>query len=104
MTFFAHYKSGYKICIKLTPNAKNSEIKGVLTDANGEEFLKISLNAVPEKGKANQELLKFLAKKLQFSKSDFSILSGLTDHYKKIYINVPQTVENDNKIADLQRN
>ena len=53
---------------------------------DGCEFLKISVISVPEKGKANQELITWLSKKLKLSKSDFSILSGEIDRFKKILI------------------
>lgn len=72
-----------------------------MVDAGGEFFLKISLNAIPEKGRANKELLKFLAEKLHFPKQNFSIISGVTDHYKKIYLQAPQTEENDHKLRAL---
>ena len=103
MTFFTHFKSGYKINIKLNPNAKRVEIGDIVVGANEEVFLKISLNTVPEKGKANRDLLNFLAEKLHISKQALSIISGLTDHYKKIYLNIPQTTENDAKLALLAK-
>ena len=56
-------------------------------------YLKISVNAVPEKGKANKELIKFLAQKLQVAASLIEIVSGTTEHLKKIYFNVPQNDE-----------
>ena len=43
---------------------------------------KIRLKAVPEKGKANQELIKYLSKLLGVSKNQISIISGQTDHLK----------------------
>ena len=44
------------------------------------------LVSVPEKGKANKELISFLAKKLGLAKSQITIVGGETDRYKKIRI------------------
>ena len=75
------------LLIKLTPNAKNKSINGIGYNENYGHFLKISVTTVPEKGKANQDLIAFLAKRLKIAKSNFEIISGITDRYKKIKIN-----------------
>lgn len=80
------YKSGCLVRIKLAPNASFDGFKDSITDANGAEYLKAYVRSVPEKGKANDELIKLLAKKLKIAKSGISIIGGATDHYKKIYI------------------
>lgn len=41
---------------------------------------------MPEKGKANKELIAFLAKKLKITKSSIQIISGELDRWKKIAI------------------
>jgi uncharacterized protein (TIGR00251 family) len=64
-------------------------------DANNDVFLKISVVSVPEKGKANKELITFLAKKLKIAKSDFEIISGELDKWKKIRINADKITETD---------
>lgn len=67
--------------IRLSPNASSCAIKGEHGDA-----LKISVISVPEKGKANKELIDFLAKTLKLPKSDFKIISGELDRIKKVLI------------------
>ena len=42
---------------------------------------------MPEKGKANKELIALLAKKLSVAKSQCEIVSGELDRYKRIKIN-----------------
>ena len=59
---------------------------GLFTDADGTDYIKINVISPPEKGKANAELIKFLAKSLKIAKSDFTIISGELDRYKKILI------------------
>ncbi len=72
--------------IKVIPNSNTNEIKEIMTDDSGEETIKIKIKAIPEKGKANTELIKFLSKELEIKKSNISILSGKTDRIKLIKI------------------
>jgi len=69
------------ITVKVIPNAKKTNIS---LAADG--TLKIHLQAPPIDGKANQELVTFLAKKLKLSKQKISILSGLTCRIKRLAI------------------
>ena len=57
--------------IKVIPGASRSEI----ADENGDK-LRIRIAAVPEHGKANEELRSFLAKNLGIPKKDIVIASG----------------------------
>ncbi len=91
MAFYEAYKSGFIIRIKLTPNAATADFKDILTAPNGLEYLRAAVTVVPEKGKANQELIKLLAKNLKLPKNIFSIISGETDHWKKIFVDTPLT-------------
>lgn len=68
---------------------------GIFTSAENEDFLKINVISPPEKGKANAELIKFLAKQLKIAKSNFTILSGELDRYKKIFITSPKDLTDD---------
>ena len=84
--FFIKTDEGYVIRVRLTPNSSSCKILGTTQDVNEDEFLKISVVSVPEKGKANKELIGYLSKKLKIAKSDFEILSGELDRWKKIKI------------------
>lgn len=68
--------------IKVIPRAKKTEFVGRM----GDETLKIRLKAVPEKGRANEELISFLAESLHLSKEDIEIASGFTDARKLVRI------------------
>lgn len=72
--------------VRIAPNSSSCSINGVFSDASGVQYLKVSVNAVPEKGKANKELIAFLAKFLKIAKSRLTIVSGETDRCKKICI------------------
>jgi uncharacterized protein (TIGR00251 family) len=69
------------ITIKVIPKASFNQIVGW---ENG--MLKIRLTAAPEKGKANQELIDFLSKKLKIPKSKISIIHGEAARMKKVLI------------------
>ena len=70
---------GVRIAVQITPNAKKTEVIGVLDDA-----LKLKLQAQPIEGRANEALIKFLAAALSVPKSNVTITHGLTSKRKLI--------------------
>jgi uncharacterized protein len=66
-----------QIKIKVTPNAKENELKEM------GKHLKLYLKAVPDKGKANKELIKFFKKEF---KLNVEIKSGETSREKVLRI------------------
>lgn len=70
-----------KLQVKVKPNAKQQKIE----EAEDGSLI-ISLKSPPIDGKANEELIKLLAKKYQVSKSQISIQSGLSSRHKLIEI------------------
>lgn len=84
--FFEIVENGVLINIRLSPNASALAIKGIFTDSEGNEHLKVGVLSPPEKGKANQELIKFLAKTTKIAKSNIMIVSGQLSHYKKVLL------------------
>ena len=93
--FYEKKQNGYILRIRVTPNSSVSGFQDIFIDPNGTEFLKANLNSAPEKGKANSELIKLLSKILKISKSSFSVISGTTDRYKKILLEIEpsETIE-----------
>ena len=69
------------ILIKVIPNSSRTEI----VEETG-NYLKIKLKAAPVKGKANTELVEFLAKKYKVAKSRVEIIKGLTSKEKLVRI------------------
>ena len=57
------------------------------------ERLKCYLKSPPEKGKANAELIKFLAKTVGIPTAQVSIVSGQTARTKRIRIEAPITFD-----------
>lgn len=64
--------------VKVTPNSSRTEIKEITNN-----LVKISLNAPPEKDKANKELIKFFKKKF---KLNARIKTGKTNREKILEI------------------
>ncbi len=74
-------KSGRLVLrIKVIPKSAFSAIVGMLDDGT----LKIRIAATPEKGKANAELLRFLAEDFGTTKDKITILSGSGDPVKLV--------------------
>jgi uncharacterized protein (TIGR00251 family) len=67
--------------VKVVPRSSRTAIAGVLGG-----MLKVKLAAAPEKGKANQSLIEFLADTLGVKKNAVKITSGLTSPVKTIQI------------------
>lgn len=83
---FEQTPQGIVLRVRLTPNSSCCKINGIFAGAEGTEWLKISVVSVAEKGRANQELIKFLAAEFKIAKSAMTIVSGELDRYKKFLI------------------
>lgn len=67
--------------VKVVPGASRTRLMGEHDDR-----LKIAVAAAPEKGRANDALIEFLAKMLDVRKKDISVVSGPTSPQKTIRI------------------
>lgn len=75
--------------IKVQPRSSKNEIYGELGNK-----LKIRLTVPPVDGKANQQLINFLAKIFKLSKSSATLISGKTGREKRILIKSPRQLPN----------
>ena len=82
--------------IKVVPGSSRTNIAGMLGDS-----IKITVAAAPEKGKANKELIKYLAKTLDISKSSITIVTGEKEHHKLVRVYDLTAQEIQGKLADL---
>lgn len=71
-----------RFTVRAVPNAPKTKVLEVMDD----ESVKIAVGAPAEKGKANKELIKFLANEFSAEKSSVTILSGETGRMKIIKI------------------
>jgi uncharacterized protein len=74
------------IAVKLTPRASSDRVGEVRTLPDGREQLAVYVTAVPEKGKANEALLRLLAKHLGLPLSSLKIVRGHAVRAKLIEI------------------
>jgi len=74
-------ENGVTFKVKVQPGAAKNEIVGVQGDV-----LRVRINALPVKGKANKALIDFLAEKLGVKRSEVEIISGHTSKIKKIKV------------------
>ena len=80
----------------LQPNASRSEFAGLHGDA-----LKIRIQAPPVEGKANTELVKFLAKAFGVSKRDIEIISGELNRHKRVRITAPAKLPDEALVSPV---
>ncbi|GAA5251952.1 A1G_07140 family DUF167 domain protein [Candidatus Rickettsia kedanie] len=71
--------------LKVKPNAKQNLISNFVI-INNIPYLKLSIKATPEQGKANEEILNYLAKDWKLSRSNIAIIKGHTHSVKTILI------------------
>jgi len=72
---------GVVFTAKVVPGSSRTAVSGLL-----DGMVKIKIAAQPEKGKANQCLVEFLAKKLGVKKKAISITSGQTNPVKQVQV------------------
>ncbi|HNV12273.1 MAG TPA: DUF167 domain-containing protein [bacterium] len=77
--------------IKVFPNSSKTKVKEIKIDNienKNVETLIINIKAQAEKNKANQELMKFLAKEFKILEKYISIISGASSRIKLIKIKI----------------
>ena len=74
------------ISVKLTPKASSDRIGEIRKLSNGEEQLAIYVTAPPDRGKANEALLRLLATHFGLAASRLKIVRGHASRNKLIEI------------------
>ncbi|MBT3532959.1 MAG: DUF167 domain-containing protein [Rhodospirillaceae bacterium] len=77
---------GVLISVRLRPGASANRIDGIQAMADGGRRLCLRVTAVPEKGKANQAMIKLLAKAWRIAAGRLSVVSGAKDRNKKLLL------------------
>lgn len=76
-----------KIALKVTPGARRNEILGWEEDyPQIGRVLRVKIAAPPVEGKANKEIVAFMAKTLGIPKSSVELLHGSTGRIKLIQV------------------
>lgn len=71
-----------ELTVKVVPRSSKSEVAGTMADGS----LKVKVAAVPEKGKANEELCAVLARHFNVPLSRVSVVAGATSTRKRVRI------------------
>ena len=74
--------SGTRIVVQVVPRASKTEVAGMY----GDEALRIRLNAPPVDGKANRELVRFVAESLGVPERAVTLVSGQTARRKTLRV------------------
>ena len=77
---------GLRAAVRVTPRATRSEVKGIEVDAAGEAYLAVRVKPPPDGGRANQELVKLLAKRWRVPAQDLSLVTGATGRRKLLHV------------------
>jgi len=85
---------GMRLFIHLTPKTSRDHIGEVIVGVGG-AVLKVRVRALPDKGQANQALIKLLSKWLGVPKTSLELLSGSRSRQKcvKIYGKNPEILK-----------
>jgi uncharacterized protein YggU (UPF0235/DUF167 family) len=75
------------LTVRLTPKSSRDEIEGTGQNADGAEFLKVRVRAVPQDGEANAALTRLIAKALRLPPSSVRIESGAAGRIKTLVLN-----------------
>ncbi|MDE1175784.1 MAG: DUF167 domain-containing protein [Edaphobacter sp.] len=81
MSFTRDNPDGCTLSVRVHPGAKKTAVAGLHDGA-----LKISLNAPPAEGKANDALIAFIAEQLSVPRSKVALITGLTSRSKTLRI------------------
>ena len=77
---------GVTLNLKVTPKASSNRIGKVVCESDGTNILKVFVTAPPDKGKANEAVIKLLTKNWGLTKSNFKLVQGHTHRRKVLQI------------------
>jgi hypothetical protein len=83
---FVAVAGGVRVTLRVTPGASRTGFAGFAETANGGRALKVSVTAIAEDGRANEAVIKFLAKAWRLPKSSLDLVVGATDRNKVIHV------------------
>lgn len=83
---FSPVADGRKLRVRLTPRARRAGIDGLVADAEGSLALKVAVTAAPEKGAANEALIRLIAKEWRLPARSVTLAAGATDRRKLLHL------------------
>jgi uncharacterized protein (TIGR00251 family) len=90
---FVAVTDGVRVTLRVTPGASRTGFAGLAETAGGGRALKVSVTAIAEDGRANDAVIKLLAKTWRLPKSSLSLIAGVTDRNKILHVSgTPETL------------
>jgi uncharacterized protein YggU (UPF0235/DUF167 family) len=77
---------GLEVAVRVTPRGGRDAIEGVRTDAGGTAWLQVRVRAAPEGGRANEAVVKLLAKALGVPPSAVELIAGGSGRNKRLLV------------------
>jgi uncharacterized protein (TIGR00251 family) len=77
---------GVRVAVRLSPRARVGRLDGIVRAADGTRVLKVSVAAPPVEGRANDALLRLLAKEWGVPRRDLAIVGGAKSRTKTVHI------------------
>ena len=77
---------GLQVAIRLSPKARTDRLVAIAEAAGGGHVLKATVTAPAEFGRANEALLRLLARAWDLPRQDLSIISGLASRNKIVHV------------------
>ncbi len=79
-------RDGLRLAIRLSPRAKTARLNGLSVTAEGGRVLTATVTAPPADGRANEALLRLLARTWRLPRRDLSIVAGAASRHKTVHI------------------
>jgi uncharacterized protein (TIGR00251 family) len=83
---FVPVPEGLRILIRLSPKSARARVLGLAERPDGRRDLKVAVKAAPEGGRANAELIAFLADAWGVPKRGLTLVSGAADRRKTVLL------------------
>jgi uncharacterized protein (TIGR00251 family) len=83
---FEPVADGVRVSVRVVPKASRNAVAGLAGRTDGSRVLKLSVTAVPEGGKANEAVVKLLAKSWKLPKTSITLVAGATDRNKILHV------------------
>ena len=79
-------RDGLRVAVRLTPRAKADRVLAVAATAGGQRVVRASVTAPPEDGRANEALLRLLARVWRLPRRDLAIVAGAASRHKTVSV------------------
>jgi uncharacterized protein (TIGR00251 family) len=83
---FVPAAEGVRVFVRLSPGSSAARVLGLAERPDGRCDLKVAVKAPPERGRANAELIAFLAEAWALPKRSLTLIAGAADRRKTLFV------------------